>query len=317
MSTILVFEQMMVILLLMLVGAITQKIKQIDQSQQQLLSWLVVNVFNPALSISSVLSSDAPGNLTSIAYTFGIAILMYGSFILLGKLYTQFIQDTREKIIWQFMIDFPNVGFIGIPVVRGLLGSEYVIYVACFGLVFNVLFYTYGLSLIKDSTKQSWKDTCKQIFNIGTLSSILALTLFLLNIRLPYVFSQALNYLGEVSIALPLMITGMTLAQQKNLKKMLLDGKMYLFTFVKMVVIPVLAGLVMIVCHVPEDLLIVSLFIIDVWYARCQSTSYGIGRKRMANQTLFQWYYPFYHFIRFDHPTCFYNRSILLIMHLQ
>ena len=79
MSTILVFEQMMVILLLMLVGAITQKIKQIDQSQQQLLSWLVVNVFNPALSISSVLSSDAPGNLTSIAYTFGIAILMYGS----------------------------------------------------------------------------------------------------------------------------------------------------------------------------------------------------------------------------------------------
>lgn len=58
MSTILVFEQMMVILLLMLVGAITQKIKQIDQSQQQLLSWLVVNVFNPALSISSVLSSD-------------------------------------------------------------------------------------------------------------------------------------------------------------------------------------------------------------------------------------------------------------------
>lgn len=259
MSTILVFEQMMVILLLMLVGAITQKIKQIDQSQQQLLSWLVVNVFNPALSISSVLSSDAPGNLTSIAYTFEIAILMYGSFILLGKLYTQFIQDTREKIIWQFMIDFPNVGFIGIPVVRGLLGSEYVIYVACFGLVFNVLFYTYGLSLIKDSTKQSWKDTCKQIFNIGTLSSILALTLFLLNIRLPYVFSQALNYLGEVSIALPLMITGMTLAQQKNLKKMLLDGKMYLFTFVKMVVIPVLAGLVMIVCHVPEDLLIVSL----------------------------------------------------------
>ena len=67
MSTILVFEQMMVILLLMLVGAITQKIKQIDQSQQQLLSWLVVNVFNPALSISSVLSSDASGNLTSIA----------------------------------------------------------------------------------------------------------------------------------------------------------------------------------------------------------------------------------------------------------
>ena len=254
MSTILVFEQMMVILLLMLVGAITQKIKQIDQSQQQLLSWLVVNVFNPALSISSVLSSDAPGNLTSIAYTFGIAILMYGSFILLGKLYTQFIQDTREKIIWQFMIDFPNVGFIGIPVVRGLLGSEYVIYVACFGLVFNVLFYTYGLSMMKDSAH-----SYKQIFNIGTLSSLLALLLFLFNIRLPYICSQTLNYLGEVSIALPLMITGMTLAQQKNLKKMLLDGKMYLFTFVKMVVIPVLAGLVMIVCHVPEDLLIVSL----------------------------------------------------------
>lgn len=254
MSTLLVFEQMMVILLLMLVGAITQKIKQIDQSQQQLLSWLVVNVFNPALSISSVLSSDASGNLTSIAYTFGIAILMYGSFILLGKLFTCRIKDSHESVIWQCMIDFPNVGFIGIPVVRGLLGPEYVIYVACFGLVFNVLFYTYGLSLIKDSSH-----SYKQIFNIGTLSSICALVLFLGNIRLPYVCAQTLNYLGEVSIALPLMITGMTLAQEKDLKKMLLDGKMYGFTFAKMVIFPLIAGLFMILAHVPQDLQVVSL----------------------------------------------------------
>lgn len=98
MSTILVFEQMMVILLLMLVGALTQKIKKIDQSQQQLLSWLVVNVFNPALSISSVLSNDAPGNLTYIAYTFWIAILMYGSFILLGKIVTRWIKDPYESV---------------------------------------------------------------------------------------------------------------------------------------------------------------------------------------------------------------------------
>lgn len=254
MSTILVFEQMMVILLLMLVGAITQKIKQIDQSQQQLLSWLVVNVFNPALSISSVLSSDASGNLTYIAYTFGIAILMYGSFILLGKLFTCRIKDSHESVIWQFMIDFPNVGFIGIPVVRGLLGPEYVIYVACFGLVFNVLFYTYGLSLIKDSSH-----SYKQIFNIGTLSSICALVLFLGNIRLPYVCAQTLNYLGEVSIALPLMITGMTLAQEKDLKKMFLDGKMYGFTFVKMVILPLIAGIFMMMAHVPQDLQVVSL----------------------------------------------------------
>ena len=254
MSTILVFEQMMVILLLMLVGALTQKIKKIDQSQQQLLSWLVVNVFNPALSISSVLSNDAPGNLTYIAYTFWIAILMYGSFILLGKIVTRWIKDPYESVIWQCIINFPNVGFIGIPVVRGLLGSEYVIYVACFGLVFNVLFYTYGLSLIKDRDH-----SYKQIFNIGTLSSVCALVLFLFNIRLPYVCAQTLNYLGEVSIALPLMITGMTLAQEKDLKKMILDGKMYGFTFVKMVILPLIAGIFMRMAHVPQDLQVVSL----------------------------------------------------------
>lgn len=40
---------------------------------------------------------------------------------------------------------------------------------------------------------------------------------------------------------------------------MLLDGKMYGFTFAKMVILPLIAGLFMILAHVPQDLQVVSL----------------------------------------------------------
>ncbi len=316
MSVVLVLEQMAVILLLMLVGAVCQKIGLIRQDQQKILSWLVVNVFNPALAISSALSGGSDGNAIYLAYSFAIAIAMFGSFIILGKVMSFFIKGLHDKVIWQLMVIFSNVGFIGIPVVRGILGSEYVIYVACFGLVFNVLFYTYGMFMLEKATEKISKlqengsaslpyavssngidvdgafnedgilnpgglfdadgvtiqdnaavseavkktkgSLLRQVINIGTVSSVLGMALFLGHIQLPYVIKQTIDYLGNVSVPLPLMITGMTLAQQDDLKKILSDGKMYLFSAIKMVAIPAVFAIALIAIHVPKQIQILS-----------------------------------------------------------
>ena len=40
---------------------------------------------------------------------------------------------------------------MGIPIVSSLLGAQYIIYVAVYMLVFNLIIYTYGISLVRRS----------------------------------------------------------------------------------------------------------------------------------------------------------------------
>ena len=58
------------------------------------------------------------------------------------------------KSIYILMATFSNLGFMGIPVAKSLYGSEGVVYVSFYILLYNVIVYTYGMALARRAARE-------------------------------------------------------------------------------------------------------------------------------------------------------------------
>ncbi len=68
--------------------------------------------------------------------------------ILLSRLFTKIMRlEPGEVNSYRLMMIFPNLGFMGIPLVRSLYGEEAVIFVAFYIVGYNLLVYSYGILL--------------------------------------------------------------------------------------------------------------------------------------------------------------------------
>ena len=83
----------------------------------------------------------------------------------------------------------------------------------------------------------------KKLLNPLTVSIVLGMIIGLTNISLPEVISKTLSSASACVGPLSMILTGMTLSTFK-LKELLMDTKTYLFTFLRLIVIPGIAYLI-------------------------------------------------------------------------
>lgn len=250
-------QQMGIIFLLVMTGFACSKARLINEDNNRCLSRLVINVFNPAIIMSSM-TGNTDCDKTTVPVVFLVAAGTFVFVILTGLGLSKIL--SREKIgqrIYQLMFVFSNVGFMGIPIIRALFGAQYLIYVAIFIFEYNVLIYTYGYSLLKagdGSGKKFHIKDLKPMVNMGTIACVLALIIFLAGIRLPSVFTTTLDYLGNVSIPASLMIIGVNLGSEKNIGKVFADWRLYVFCVLKLLAVPVLMIFILKKLPIPEDM---------------------------------------------------------------
>lgn len=236
-----VFEQMLVLLLMIFVGMAVCKLRIINKDASRQISSLMVKLFNPALLISSAIEDG--GNVKSEALiAVGVfTVLMYVFLIIIGKLISNVLVKYKEdRIMYQLMTVFSNVAFIGIPVVKSLYGHVGVIYTAVFNLGYSCCFYTYGLWLVNQAAENNkQKVSLRSLWNPGVIACAITLFLTLVKIPIPFFISGAVEYLGSASVPLALLLVGVSLAQN-DWKTIFLDWKIYVFSVIKLVAIPLL-----------------------------------------------------------------------------
>lgn len=237
MSITTIFFQMLSLLIMIGVGWVAARTKLLDTHTNAGFSPLIVNIFNPLLIISS--AANAAGNIApqTLGQLVWISAAMFAFLILAGMVLTPlFDKDADQRKVYQLMFVFSNLGFIGIPVVSSILGSEYVVYVTVFVLMYNLVFYTYGLSWMEGRISLS---SLKAMVNPGNLCCLLALVIVLLEVRLPDFLLTATDYLGNVTTPLALMSVGFGLANS-NARELFGNGKYYLFSAIKLLLLPLL-----------------------------------------------------------------------------
>ncbi len=245
MSTGVVFQQMLVIFLLIAVGVFLYRKKAVTEVTSRQLSGLITNICNPALMIASVFSDEMPATRQDILLTAGIAAGTYVFAIAAGILVPRLLRvEPQERKYYHMMMVYGNTGFIGIPLVSALLGEGAVIYVTVFNFFFNVLIYTHGITVMAGGTGNRQAFQWKKMVNAGTISAVAALILFWFEIPLPVFLEDAASYMGRCTTFLSMIVLGVSVAQMSP-AKIFSNGKLYGAALIRLLVIPIAAGMVL------------------------------------------------------------------------
>lgn len=264
MSAIIVLQQMLELFAMMAIGYGLWKVKWLDEGSCKGISKLVVNVFNPLLLIGSIAGYDFENVHLQIGQNLLFVAVYFIVLFLMGLLVVWILRlKNPQRNFYRMMMMFSNIGFIGIPLVRALLGREYVLYIAFYILVYNVLLYTYGIYLAIRSnadSEESDRFPIRKICNPGVIGCVVAIIMFVFKIKTAEPVVTFLTYMGDTCIPLSMILIGTSVAKM-DLEKLFSDAKMYFFIAVKMLVIPICAALI---CkEMPVDAGVYQVFIIE------------------------------------------------------
>ena len=214
----LLLQQMVIFFLIMLIGYICRKVGVFGENTGKMISGIVINIGNPALIIASGMNPETLENKAALLVTLAVALIFFA--------------------IMFVMTLFANIGFMGYPLLDAMYGGEAVIHAAIFNLLYSVLIYTYGINRMKTSGQRE-KLNWKQLMNVGVISCLIAVTLYISNLPVPMVFKDTATRIGAVTGPLSMLVIGDSLAQIR-LKDLFTDVRLLLFSVVKLLLMPAL-----------------------------------------------------------------------------
>lgn len=240
----LLLQQMIIMFLLMSVGFVGSKIGMITEETSKRLSAIVVNIANPAMILVSGISDERMEGRELLSLTV-VILAIYAVLLLLAYLLPVLLRvDPKSRGVYQAMTVFSNIGFMGYPIIAALYGSSAILYGALYSIPFNILIYTFGVSALrkKENGEEKKKLSLKEVLNIGVITSIISLILYLWQIRVPGFLTDTLSYLGNLTAPLSMMVIGASMTSI-SLRELFTDVRLLLFSLIKLLLIPVLGML--------------------------------------------------------------------------
>ena len=245
MDIMVVFQTMLKLFLLLVLGFVLFKCHIFDEYTNKKISALIVNVASPMLIISSI--AGVEGNDKSIVFLMiGVGILMYIGFIILGKIINRiFPFPKKDWPVYECMVVFANTGFMGYPVLLDVFGQEAVFYASLIHMAFNFFVYTYAIMCLTKGDDNEFKLNFKQLLTPGIVLIFIGILIYLFDIQLPSVLMDTINSVGSLTAPLSMMMIGSSLAVYP-IKDSFTDWRSYVFAFVRLIIVPFVT---MIVCR--------------------------------------------------------------------
>lgn len=237
-------QQMAILFILMLVGHLCQRLGYMNEEVSDKLSAIVVNIANPAVLISGCITEKRLA-MNELLYVFIVVMFIFAALLIVAQILPLILHIQKNEIgIYRAMTVFSNMGFMGIPMVSALYGNDAIIYIVIFTIPFNILIYTYGVMVITGENNLSFTKVIGYIMNPGVCASILAFIIYLTGYIPPFIIKSSLNYIGNLVAPLSMMIVGASFAGMQ-IGKIVTNYKLMIFSFIKMLVIPIIGILIL------------------------------------------------------------------------
>lgn len=147
----------------------------------------------------------------------------------------------RKDGVSNFSTSFSNAGFIGIPLVSAALGGNAIFYISMMIVLINVLQWTYGV-YVMTGNREVMKPQ-KIAVNPIVIAVGIGVVLFVTQIRMPVIVTDVFDLIAGLNTPLAMMVSGVYLAQS-DLKAMFFRKKIYVVSFLRLILIPALTLLV-------------------------------------------------------------------------
>lgn len=222
-------RQTAVMFLLMGIGWALCRGGKISRDGSRELANLLLYVILPSAILNAFCTEYTAEKSRRLLCAFGLSLAA----LLLAVLVSRLI--FRRYPIDHFGAAFSNAGFMGLPLIQALLGSEAVIYSAPFIALLNFLQWTYGVSVL--TGQKGGLTLRKTVTNPILLSLAAGLACFYLRITLPGVLSTTVSSVAAMNSPAAMIILGVYLAQT-DLRSLFTAPRLYANAAVRLLLIP-------------------------------------------------------------------------------
>ncbi|MCQ2373574.1 MAG: AEC family transporter [Phascolarctobacterium sp.] len=245
-----VLNQLIQLFVIFGIGCLAMKQDILTEDSLPLISKLIAKILLPVFIFINIVKEGSWQKLMELApasyLTAAIYISLGIAFFIVSKLARHKLEHGR---VFQAVFMFSNVGFVGIPIFFSLYPQDGPIYIAWITIVDQFLIWTYGVFLTSGNTKFNFR----QMLNPAIYGLLCALIVMLLDIKLPSIFLKTFYTLGSTATPLCMLYMGAMFYAKKPFW-VLKSKDVYLGIALKMIVFPLIAGLLMYGLPVPASM---------------------------------------------------------------
>ena len=208
-----IISQMVILLLLVAAGFITNKFDLTGGDFDRKLSNFIINVSCPCLIVASVMGDTVPDRgmiIPLLAVGFATYIVLFGISWLLPR---YFVKRDDVRGMYSFMLMFGNVGFIGYPVVASIFGHEAVFYASLLNVPNTLFIFAVGTVFVLGQ-KGRMRFNTATLYCPGMIASYISIIIVAMGWeQVPSVVSEPLRLLGNITVPGALLVIGSSMAQ--------------------------------------------------------------------------------------------------------
>lgn len=228
--------QILQMLIILFIGAYAYKKGLIHNNGLKSLTNLLLEIVSPLLIFTSYQRDYNQEQVEGLLLVFLLSFLSIIIAILISLIVIK-KTDKRDYLVERMAVMYSNCGFIGLPLMYALYGSLGVFYCTGFITAFNIICWSYGISMLE---KLPIKEQLIKIFTGRNMIAIfLGLLFYFLSIRIPEFIVSPLATIGSMNSPLALLIVGATI-MKTPFKNMFTNIRGYYILLIHNIVIPII-----------------------------------------------------------------------------
>ena len=278
-----IINSILVLTVIMFIGFVISKLRIITNEGASIISNFIMKVTFPITIIISMQKEFSKELFKTSLILIGLSAVIYFVLIIavLGWGKISKFNKNKTKII-QFLIIFGNVAFMGFPVASAIYGDMGIFYASCFNMLYNILMFTVGIIILNSD---GGKFEVSKLLNPGAVASVIGFIFFITSFKLPYVIYRPLQWIGDMTIPLALLIVGYNLTKIK-FRSLINEPLLWIYSIERLIVFPLIVLVILKAIGLNEHLLVIPVVLIATpapLTAGVFAKTYG-GDEEIANK---------------------------------
>ena len=247
--------------LLMACGFFARKRNIIDDVASKRLSTLIIKIGQPLMIISALVEAEfSYENLTDGLIIVALGMVLHTLMAVMAFVLCKGFRDLDERKITEFSLVFTNTGFIGFPIMEALFGPKGLFLASFYVISFHLFLWSWGIAILARK-RSDIRLTVKKIFiNLGSVPCLIGVLLYMAvipfpNFVIPAFVSKFMMYLSNLCTPISVLITGALLATRTP-RQIFGSKKIYYFSAMKLIVIPLTVCIIAKLIGLPEYLIL-------------------------------------------------------------
>ena len=247
--------------LLMACGFFARKRGIIDDVASKRLSTLIIKIGQPLMIISALVEAEfSYENLTDGFIIIALGMVLHALMAAMAFVLCKGFRDPDERKITEFSLVFTNAGFIGFPIMEALFGPKGLFLASFYVISFHLFLWSWGIAILARK-RSDIKLTVRKIFiNLGSIPCLIGVLLYMAvipfpNFAIPAFISKFMMYLSNLCTPISVLITGALLATRTP-RQIFGSKKIYYFSAMKLVAIPLVVCVIAKLVGLPEHLVL-------------------------------------------------------------